>query len=99
MAAKPVVIGDQYFSRQIDALNFFKEILSKYSLGERVSVADTKSLIPLLDRHRHREEKVGSGVDYFIVDADGYGKQCFWVVRTDGTRVQFTYRRCITGIW
>ncbi|MCT8276058.1 DCL family protein [Xanthomonas translucens] len=96
---KSVQIGSRKFEKQKEALAFFKNMLGIYHLGERVSVEDSADLIALLDRHKHREEKVGAGVDHFVVDADEYGKSCFWIVRVDSTRVNFTYIRCVTGIW
>ncbi|HHA2535467.1 TPA: DCL family protein [Stenotrophomonas maltophilia] len=99
MPAKPVKIGERDFARQKDALDFFRQMLNSYRRGERVSDSDAIELNSLLSRHINLEEKVGVGVDYFVVDSDDYGGQCFWIVRVDSTRVNFTYKRCVTGIW
>ncbi|MBK0024996.1 DCL family protein [Stenotrophomonas sp. S48] len=99
MPAKPVKIGERMFARQTDALEFFRVMLNSYRRGERVSDSDAVELNALLLRHINVEEKTGVGIDHFLVDSDDYGGQCFWVVRADSTRVQFTYRRCVTGIW
>jgi len=99
MPAKPLDVGLRHFAKQGDATEFFKKMLGSYSVGDRVSDLDAIDLAALLERHRNKSEKIGVGISHFIVDADGYGKQCFWVVRADQTRIEFTYRRCITGIW
>ncbi|PBJ83985.1 hypothetical protein CMZ84_05845 [Lysobacteraceae bacterium NML93-0399] len=99
MPAKPLTIGNRDFPRQMDALNFFKEMLGRYRIGERVSPADSADLEALLNRHQDVESKLGCGISHFKVDKDGYAGRCFWVVRTDGTQDDFTYKRCVTGIW
>ncbi|WP_184432259.1 MULTISPECIES: DCL family protein [Xanthomonas] len=99
MPAKSVKIGEREFSRQKDALEFYRVMLNSYRRGERVSDADAIELNALLSRHISRDEKVGVGVDHFLVDSDEYGGQCFWIVRVDATRAHFTYKRCVTGIW
>ncbi|PNY75669.1 DUF3223 domain-containing protein [Stenotrophomonas pavanii] len=99
MAAKPVRVGERHFPRQKDALDFFSKMLNSYGKGDRVSDLDAIDLAALLSKHISYEEKAGVGVDHFIVEADGYGGQCFWVVRKDLTKVDFTYKRCVTGIW
>ncbi|WP_407470002.1 DUF3223 domain-containing protein [Xanthomonas campestris] len=54
-------------------------MLNSYRRGERVSDADAIELNALLSRHISRDEKVGVGVDHFLVDSDEYGGQCFWI--------------------
>ena len=99
MPAKAVTIGDRDFPRQMDALAFFKDMLARYKKGDVVSEDDQRDLSALLERHADRDLKFGTGVDFFRVDADSYGGKCFWVVRRDGTEDDFSYRRCVTGIW
>lgn len=99
MPAKPLTVGKHVFARQMDGLDFFKEMLNRYPIGERVSSVDAVDLFALLARHNDAAQKIGCGVDHFKVDKDGYGGRCFWVVRVDGSQEDFTYRRCITGIW
>ncbi|MGY3232142.1 hypothetical protein ACVWWJ_003626 [Luteibacter sp. HA06] len=99
MPAKPIKIGNRDFARQGDAISFFKDMLGRYAIGAKVATDDAVDLTNLLLRHVHYGEKVGSGIAYFKVDADLYGWKCFWIVRHDGSEVDFTYRRCITGIW
>lgn len=99
MPAKPLTIGSRHFTRQGDALNFFKDMLGRYAIGSVVLPHDAQDLSNLLLRHVHHQEKVGNGIDYFKVSEDMYGGRCFWIVRKDGSEVDFTYRRCVTGIW
>lgn len=99
MPAKPLRIGVRDFPRQMDALNFYKEMLGKYPVGQRVSEEDAVDLHALLARHKDVGHKIGCGVSHFQVEKDGYGGRCFWIVRVDGSQEDFTYKRCVTGIW
>lgn len=97
--AKPVTIGGRQFARQKDALEFFKAMLGRYNPGQRVNAEDAIDLANLLKRHRNYEDKVGLGVDYFVVMDDGHGWKCFGIVRVDGTLIDFTYVYCVTQRW
>ena len=90
--------------RKGDALKHFKEMLGKYRVGERVhDDSDHDDLANLLQIYDsvlppEMEGKIGSGIAYFEkgVDFEYPGKtQCFFVVRRDGTRVDFSYIRAI----
>lgn len=99
MPAKSISINGTEFRRQSDAIEFFRLILWKYGIGAVVSESDEFYLRDLLTRHVDYGNKVGCGIDHFKVDRDGYGGRCFWIVRTDGSEVDFTYRRCLTSRW
>lgn len=97
--AIPITIGALSFGKQGDAIAFFKSMLSRYRIGDRVSPVDEVHLRELLRRHVNCEEKIGVGIAHIVVMDDGYGWKCFGVERTDGSIEDFTYRRCITQIW
>jgi len=97
MVAKPVYVGSRNFVRQKDALDFFKEMLGRYSVGDIVLSADEVDLRALLLLHRDSVHKIGGGVDHFKVLEDGYGGRCFWVVRLDSSIEKFSYISCVTG--
>lgn len=85
------------FEKAGDATSFFSAMLNRYSVGHRVLEDDSKDLTALLKRHDERDEKIGSGIDYFEVNAapDGYVGKCFWIVRTDGSRIDISFQHCL----
>lgn len=85
------------FAKAGDATEFFKRILNSYRVGERVSDSDSKHLQALLERHDDKDEKVGGGIDYFEVNKppDDFGGKCFWIVRLDGSKTDFSYTHCL----
>jgi hypothetical protein len=93
----PVDIGTQRFAKKGLATEFFKEMLGRYRPGDHVSAEDASHLSGLLAHHKEADEKIGSGVDHFEVMAAQFSTQCFCVVRTDGTRDDFSYHGCISN--
>lgn len=83
------------------ALDHFKEMLNRYSDGERVTdPEDHSDLLALLTVYDSvpglTETKAGAGVDHFFRDVDQEERpykvrtSCFYVMRVDGTAVDFS---------
>ena len=96
MPAKPFKIDTRSFQKKGDATLFFRAMLNRYRPGDRVSPADSLDLAALLKHHTEYARKVGSGIDHFSVMSNLYDTQSFEIVRTDGTRDDFSYKHCIT---
>ncbi|MDH0850132.1 DCL family protein [Delftia tsuruhatensis] len=98
--AKPIFLtSGRHWSKKGDALAHFKGMLSRYSVGDRISDpsdhADLAALLAIYDSVLTAGEptKVGCGVSYFEKrwDMDHPGHTaCFFVVRTDGTSIDFS---------
>lgn len=92
-----IVIDTRSFDKAGDATIFFRTMLKRYSVGAYVSDDDTKDLTALLKRHDERDEKIGCGIDHFEVAPapDGYTGKCFWIVRSDGSRIDISFTHCL----
>jgi hypothetical protein len=97
MPAKPITVGSLYFPRQGDAFAFFKAMLNRYDVGDKVSAADEVVLRAALALHPKANEKLGCGVTHFSVRSADFGTKCFWINRPDGTTENFSYKACICG--
>lgn len=98
--ARRISLQTRTFEKAGDATSFFKEMLNRYPIGASVTTEDAADLEALLERHDERDEKVGSGIAGFEVDlppadAPPYSSRCFWVVRTDGTKIDMSYKHCL----
>lgn len=94
----PVDLGSRYFSSGKETAQHFKEILWAHEPGDYVvDPQSTLDLRALLNRHPEVEQKVGVGLKNFFVDKDGWGGQCFWLERFDGSKTDFSFRSCIKG--
>jgi Protein of unknown function (DUF3223) len=94
---KPVLIGRFAFESQTEARAFIREILNVTHWGEPLKKDINEFVLSLLDRHPRAAEKIGCGVGYFTVNSDGNGDRCFYIHRTDGSRVHFSYQKSLLG--
>jgi hypothetical protein len=84
-------LGDVEFPRKADAIAYVNEVRKTHPLG----VLITDPLIyAALDLHRYRDDKVGPGMVHIELGINKYRERCFYVVRVDGTREDFSYRMC-----
>jgi hypothetical protein len=89
--------------RKGDAVAHFKAILNNYSVGDRIldpsNHADLEALLATYDAGLPAGEgKAGNGVAYFEkrLDTDHPGQtSCFFVVRRNGSSIDFSYLRAI----
>ncbi|MBI3446323.1 MAG: DCL family protein [Magnetospirillum sp.] len=95
--ARRIKLETREFAKAGDATGFFSAMLSRYPIGSRISEADARDLRALLKRHDEESEKVGAGIDHFEVATppDGYSGKCFWIVRVDRSRIDFSFKHCL----
>jgi hypothetical protein len=98
-AKKPLTVGNRHFVKQGDAKEFYRRILWKYSIGQRLDEDDGIDVGALLLLHKEAEKKIGCGIDHFIIMTSEEGSRCFGIVRADGSKIDFSYQRCITQRW
>ena len=94
---RAIQLETRLFTKAGDGTKFFSAMLNRYSIGEVVSPADAVDLTALLKRHDELEEKIGVGVARFEVAAapDGHDGKCFWIVRNDESRIDFSFKHCL----
>ncbi len=89
-------IGGVVFPTKGDATKFFQRMLHSYSPGDRVNDLDAPMLLALLSQSEDAEKKIGVGIKEFKVKLDDWTSQCFELIRNDGTKTDFSYRKCLT---
>ena len=97
MPAKPITIGGLHFGRKGDAVEFLRDMLARYDLGDKVNAEDDLFLRSLLENHPDYVNKVGCGIASFSVRSADFGSRCFWINRTDGSTVKFSIHASIRG--
>lgn len=95
-----IALTTRSFDKVGDATTFFKEMLNRYAIGDRVSAEDAADLKALVERHDERDQKIGSGIAGFEVgtppdDVPQFSHRCFWIVRTDGMKIDFSIGHCL----
>jgi hypothetical protein len=97
--AKPVMLDTRTFATQTEARTYFKTMLNRYQIGDRVSDADAADLNALLKRHTEYTDKIKGGIDHFDVDLPpDFSTKCFNIVHADGSKIDFSYGHCIDQI-
>lgn len=94
MAIK-VTIRGQGFDNKKQATEHFTKMLARYANGQDVTGADFDDLYGLLEKHPRAGEKIGIGIKRIFADWIRDGSRCFWVERLDGTKEDFSIRKCI----
>lgn len=89
------------FKTKTKAINYIKYNLNyNYKTGDQIKDSPFFDLLrSIVNNHYNFAELIGSGIDYFfITNCDIYPKnRKFNIKRTDGTCVDFSYRKAISG--
>jgi hypothetical protein len=94
MPAKKVTVGPLIFSSKQETNEYFRQMLYRYELGDKVSANDAEVLKVLVAMHPEAADKIGVGIKSFSVRSADYGTRCFWVNRNDGSTEKFSFRAC-----
>lgn len=79
-------------------MNSIKKILRESSDGDRLSLEDQKFITEnVFQYHPDKQSKVVGRIDYIMVDKheNFNGTRCFYIVSIDGSRADFSYRKCM----
>jgi hypothetical protein len=94
-------LGDLGFNTKAEIKSYYKSMLNSYTRGETPSAEHQYQIYNLLQWHSDFTGKVGAGVERFEVNLGPpyeFQTQCFWIIRKDGTREEFSYTHCIGNI-
>ena len=90
-------IGSREYPTKKAAQEAVRDVLYGYSVGSIVGKEeDHLLLLDLLDLHEEADAKIGVGVESFAIAPPLMGPYPgFEVIRTDGTRIDFSYLACL----
>ncbi|MEN8649061.1 DCL family protein [Streptomyces sp. 21So2-11] len=90
-------IGQRQYRTKGDAAEAVREVLYRYTVGSTVDEEeDHLLLVDLLDMHHEADDKIGPGVEAFAIAPPQRGPYPgFEVIRTDGSRIDFSYKTCM----
>ncbi|GJP36642.1 hypothetical protein CLOM_g21126 [Closterium sp. NIES-68] len=96
----PVVLGPQTFATGLQMFNFFLDLLRGWPVNLDINQYEHMVLLDLLKKgHSDPTSKVGAGVRAFqIRPHPQFHSRCFFLVRTDGTVDDFSYRKCVESL-
>lgn len=91
-------IGHREYPTKSAAGDAIREIRDRYQVGETVhQLEDQELLRDLIDLHKEAAEKIGCGIDSFVIDRPMRGQHSgFKIVRTDGSEIDFSFLSCLS---
>ena len=99
----PVQLGPKTFRTGREAVSYFSKLVSDFPEGFDLNEYEHAVILDLLVKgHADAAAKQGSGVAGFrvLVNTKYEGRtKCFFVCRTDGSKDDFSYRKCLTRLF
>lgn len=98
---EPVTIGFRTFASGNECYDYFRSLLSQLSHEQDLNEYEFTMVMDLLRKgHADPEGKIGSGVRAVQVKPhEELDSVCFFVHRTDGSKEDFSYRKCILRLF
>lgn len=100
----PVKLSNgRFWPNKKDAKAYFRELLSRYDVYDRVNniddISDLTSILTVYDENLPvTQSKIGVGIAYFEKRPDqehSGSSACFYVIRIDGTSVDFSIYKAL----
>jgi hypothetical protein len=78
---------------------YIKALLIEVPAGAELTGEAEEIVTDLINHHPKAAEKTGAGIKKIVVRPDQIWKKNkqFWIVRQDGTEIDFSYRKCLHG--
>lgn len=95
-----LVLGGVAFRTKTSAMERVRAVLHDTPRGIPLTGEDDALIRDLLELHPEAPEKIGCGVRHIEVRTNrvnGASHPGFWVVRQDGTSIDFSYKNCLSG--
>jgi hypothetical protein len=103
MAHRVELSNERSWSTKSEAEKHFRNMLNRYKDGQGITSSDDHDdLVALLQRYDETitdgPAKIGVGICSFEKNKSGtHDTSCFWVVRVDGSRTDFSFLAAIRG--
>ena len=91
-----ITIGAQTFDAHASARQYIRALLHSQPLLAPIDGPDHTFLLELLGKNPAPAEKIGVGVKRFTVEKAKHGSTCFYITHDDGSKVHFSFEKCIT---
>ena len=96
----PVKLGPKTFDTPEDAIKYISWLLNTVTMHQDLNDYERMVVEGMLRRgHEDAEKKIGeSGIKSIQVKVhQEHDSKCYYVVRNDGSRSDFSYRKCVEG--
>lgn len=88
-------LGPETFRTKSAARDRVRKLLNEWPLGQPLTDHDRAMVLAAVARHPDAARKIGPGVQSIVVrEQPPYNSRGFWLIRTDGSDVDVSYREC-----
>lgn len=86
------------FTTKADWMKAVQAVRERHQEGWALFGEDASLLMDTLASHPRVKDKVGCGIKSIVLgtSSNDWGNKCFFIVRVDGSREEFSYRSCIS---
>eukprot|EP00250_Pteridium_aquilinum_P003201 c13519_g1_i1 orf=67-939(+) len=93
-------VGPKVFTSSMDMFNFFYDLLRTWPLNFNLNKYEHLMLENLISQgHQEPQKKIGAGIEAFQVRMNPeFYSRCYYIVRSDGSVEDFSYRKCVDNI-
>ncbi|XP_057524867.1 protein EMBRYO DEFECTIVE 514-like [Amaranthus tricolor] len=97
---EPVSLGPKTFGSSTDMFEYFYKLLHHWPTNVQVNKYEHMVLLDLINKgHPEPQKKIASGISAFeIRQHPEWKSRCFFVVRTDESVEDFSFRKCVDHI-
>ena len=74
--------------------DYIREMIKRYDEFGPLSAEDFAFMLKVLEGHEYAKEKIGCGVKKMWLENTIYNNKGFWLERTDGSRIDFSFIKC-----
>eukprot|EP00899_Mesostigma_viride_P007458 jgi/Mesvir1/16713/Mv15104-RA.1 len=92
---EPIQLGPKIFKKARSMYSYFHDLLVKYPPNQDLNEYEHQVVLDLLKKgHVDAAGKIGPGVRAFQIRVHPeHDSPCYFIIRTDGTKVDFSYRK------
>ena len=90
-----VRIGDHFFPKKGDLIEFIRALVDRYQVGEFLNEEDTKFCLSLFESHTDYPRKLAPGVARIQLLIQKEGTRGFQIHKTDGTSDDISWTDCV----
>ena len=96
--AGPFTLGEREFKNITDLKNFLKILVNRTKNGDELPAADQQIIFDLLGYHSNPEKRENMKAVTVDINENFHGTRCFYVVKEDGSRTDFSFHKCLEAI-
>lgn len=93
--SKPIAFGAYVYKHLKDCTIECRKRIYQYSAGDTLTVSDQDYFQQLFTLHPNYKKKRGVGIKSIMLDSDGLGNNCLWIVREDNSKEHISWRKCV----